>query len=149
MSPTEPPPILLYDGVCGLCNRFVQFVLRHDREGRFRFAPLQSGLADTILRRHGRDPAQLSTVVLVLEPDTPSERLLIKARAALYVLRTLGAAGRLLAPLAWLPTPVLDLGYDLVARNRYRVFGQSDQCMMPSPDQRARFLDLTPRADLP
>lgn len=137
----EPAPILLYDGVCGLCNRFVQIVLDHDPEGRFRFAPLQSRLASAALARHGLDPSVLSTVVVVLDHERPTERLLTKSRAALFVLKSLGGAWNLLRPFGLLPTAVLDLAYDGVARNRYRVFGRSETCRMPKPEQRARFLD--------
>jgi predicted DCC family thiol-disulfide oxidoreductase YuxK len=135
-------PVILYDGVCGLCNRFVQYVLDHDRAGTFRFAALQGDLAAEILRRHGRDPAELSTVVVVLDLGEVSERLLIKSSAALYVLKALPGPGRWLAPLGWLPSPLLDFGYDRVAHNRYRVFGREESCRLPHPDERARFLDM-------
>lgn len=135
-------PVILYDGECGLCDRFVQYVLGRDRAGLYRFAAQQSDLAAEVLRRHGRDPAALSTVVVVLDMGQTTERLLMKARAALFVLMSLGGPGRWLAPLGWLPTGLLDFGYDLVARNRHRVFGHAASCRLPRPEERARFLDL-------
>lgn len=149
MNPAGPGPVVLYDGVCGLCNRFVQFVLKHDRAGRFRFAALQSDLAAAVLRRHGLDPASLSTVIVVLGLDQPDERLLAKSRAALHVLGSLGGPWGALRLLNLVPTRLLDFGYDLVARNRYRVFGRSDSCMLPSAEQRSRFLDIATPAPHP
>ena len=87
-------PIILYDGVCGLCNRFNRFVLARDPAGRFRFAALQSALAGQILARHGRDPRDLDTLYLVLGHGRPGERLLRKSDAALWILRELGGPWR-------------------------------------------------------
>src|ERR1700683_2602977 len=83
-------PILLYDGVCGLCNRLNQFVLRHDRTGIFRFASLQSALAASILARHGANAADLDTVHVVVNPDQPDEYLLARSDAVIFVLKQLG-----------------------------------------------------------
>src|SRR5262245_44726111 len=85
-------PILLYDGVCGLCNRAVQFILRHDPHGRFRFAALQSDFARGVLQRHGRDSRDLDTMCLLLDADTPHERLLTNSDGVLAVLQELGGA---------------------------------------------------------
>jgi predicted DCC family thiol-disulfide oxidoreductase YuxK len=134
-------PILLYDGVCGLCNRMVQFVLHRDCRNQFRFASLQSPFAAELLERHGHDPTRLDTVVLVLDGGTPSERLLKKSRAALGVLRILGGPWSALCVLGVLPTVVLDLGYNFVARVRYRVFGKSESCRLPDPRYRERFIE--------
>jgi predicted DCC family thiol-disulfide oxidoreductase YuxK len=133
--------LLLFDGVCGLCNRLVHFVLRRDRRDRFRFAALQGNLAREVLARHQRDPARLDTVYLVTDCGTPGERIHQRSRAVLRVLRELGGGWRLFLPLSILPTPVLDLGYRLVARVRYRVFGRYDTCPVPRPEHRARILD--------
>jgi predicted DCC family thiol-disulfide oxidoreductase YuxK len=140
-------PILLYDGVCGLCNRSVQFILRHDRKARFRFAALQSTFAAPILRRHGANPAELETVYVVVnhEPtkqDQPEEALLARSDAVLFVLRQLGGVWQALAVLLrLLPRPLRDRGYGVVAHYRYRIFGRYDSCPMPSAETRARFLD--------
>lgn len=137
-----PPPVLLFDGVCGLCNAAVQFVLRHDPSGRFRFAPLQGQFARRVLERHGRDPDDLDTMYLVVDADTPRERLLEKSDGVIAVLRGLGDGWRLLSLFRFLPLALRDRGYDRLARNRYRWFGRTDQCVIPRPDIRARFIDL-------
>ncbi len=149
-------PILLYDGVCGLCNRLVQFVLRRDPGGAFRFASLQSPLAGGILARHGADAADLDTVYVVVDCDQPDEQLLPRSDAVIFILGHLGgaavptpatptsgssfwrAAGLLLQ---LVPRLVRDWGYRAVARTRYRIFGRYDACPMPSEDTRWRFLD--------
>jgi predicted DCC family thiol-disulfide oxidoreductase YuxK len=134
--------IILYDGVCGLCNGFVAFVWPRDRERRFRFAPLQGATARTILARHGRDATALDTVFVVVDPDGPSERLLDRAAAGLYVLAALGGGWRLLSRLLGrLPLPLLDGAYRLLARNRYRLFGRLDACPIPGPEHRGRFIE--------
>src|SRR5215813_6813650 len=139
--PTTDAPIILYDGVCGLCNRFNRFVLARDPGGRFSFATLQGGIAAEILARHGRDPRDLDTLYLVLAPGRPAERLLRKSDAVLRILRELGGVWRLAAGLRVLPRPIRDLGYDGVARTRYWLFGRYDTCPLPDPRHRARFLD--------
>ena len=139
-----PPggPILLYDGVCGLCNRLVRFLVARDRSGHMRFAPLQSGLAAKALTRHGLDRARLDTVYLITQPGTPAERVQSKSRAVLAALRELGGAWRLTGILRVVPGPLRDAVYDVVAKIRYRVFGRSDRCELPPPEMRGRFLDL-------
>src|SRR5262245_9652429 len=134
--------IILYDGVCGLCNGFVAFVCPRDRERRFRFAPLQGGAARAILARHGRDATLLDTVFVVVDPGTPSERLLDRSAAALHVLRGLGRRYRLLAALLGsVPRALLDPAYRLLARNRYRLFGRSAACAVPGPELRGRCIE--------
>jgi predicted DCC family thiol-disulfide oxidoreductase YuxK len=137
----EDGPIILYDGVCGLCHRLNRFVLARDAAARFRFAALQSPFAAEILTRHGRDPRDLDTVYLVLGLGRPDERLLRKSDAVLWILRELGWPWRMTAALCVLPRTLRDLGYDLVARTRYRLFGRYDACPLPEPRHRARFLD--------
>ena len=136
-------PILLYDGVCGLCNRFVQFTLSRDRDAVFRFAPLQSPRALDILRRYGIDRVQNDTVVVVLDYETPNEQLLFRSDAALFVLNHCAAPWPLLARLgARIPRPVRDALYRCIARHRYRLFGRYHACPLPDPEARSRFLDL-------
>jgi len=138
-----PPPILLYDGVCGLCNRFVQFTLHHDRRATFRFAALQSPLASQILARHSVSPSDLDTVYVVLNPSQPDESLLARSDAVLFVLHQFGGLWRP-AALAFrlVPRALRNWVYRLVARNRYQLFGRYDTCPLPSESTRARFLDL-------
>lgn len=136
-------PILLYDGVCGLCNRLNQFVLRHDPEGLFRFASLQSPLAERILTRHGASARDLDTVYVVMNYDQPNESLLPRSDAVSFILTNLGGVWRLAGILlSWLPQCFRDYAYNLVARNRYRIFGRSESCTLPSPEYPTRFLDI-------
>jgi len=137
-----PHPILLYDGVCGLCNRFVQFILRRDRNAIFRFASLQSALAAGILARHGINPTELDTVYVVINHELPDESLLSRSDAAVYVLKQLGGIWRPAASLLQLlPKFLRDPAYNTVARHRYRIFGRSDVCSLPSDADHRRFLD--------
>jgi predicted DCC family thiol-disulfide oxidoreductase YuxK len=135
-------PILLYDGVCGLCNRVNQFVLRHDRDGIFRFAALQSAVAARILARHGENPQTLDTFYIVMDYELPGERLVARSDAAVLVLKLLRGPWRVAGVvLEFLPRGFRDWAYRHIARNRYRLFGRFDTCMLPSAEYRERFLD--------
>jgi predicted DCC family thiol-disulfide oxidoreductase YuxK len=140
-------PIILYDGVCGLCNRLNHFVLRRDREGIFRFAWLQSPLAARILAHHGANPQDLDTVYVVLNHDLtkeaqPDELLLPHSDAVIFVLKRLGGIWKVLGLFVQLlPRRLRDWGYRIVARNRYRVFGRFETCMLPSARDRGKFVD--------
>ena len=139
----EANPIILYDGVCGLCNRLVQFLLKHDKDGRLRFASLQSDFAVKVLGRHGFDPKDLDTVHVVENYDQPGERVLQRSDAILRAGRELGGVWGASSSIAKVvPRPLRDLVYRFVATNRYRVFGKYDTCMLPDPKQRSRFLDI-------
>jgi predicted DCC family thiol-disulfide oxidoreductase YuxK len=140
---TGANPIILYDGVCGLCNHLVQFLLKHDREGRLRFASLQSDFAAKVLGRHGIDPTDLDTVHVIVNYDQPDERVLQRSDAILRAGRELGGFWGASSSIARVvPRPLRDVVYKLVATNRYRMFGKFDTCMLPDPSQRSRFLDL-------
>jgi predicted DCC family thiol-disulfide oxidoreductase YuxK len=143
MSGRGSNPIVLYDGVCGLCNRLVQFVLKNDRNDVFRFASLQSKLAEQILVRHRLPSESLETVYVVLDYGFAKERLLSRLQAVVYVLQQLGGPlAYVSAILRVLPAPVQNFLYRLVARNRYRVFGRYETCPLPDGDTRSKFLDL-------
>jgi predicted DCC family thiol-disulfide oxidoreductase YuxK len=134
--------VVFYDGVCGLCNRFTQFLLVRDRVGRIAFAPLQGPNARARLPRYGVDPADLDTVYAIADWDLPGERVYARAPAVLYALRQLGGAWSLAARLAGLvPRPIADAIYDLIARRRYRVFGRYDTCPLPKPEWQGRFME--------
>jgi predicted DCC family thiol-disulfide oxidoreductase YuxK len=136
-------PIVLYDGVCGLCNRLVKFLLKHDRHGRFLFASLQSDFAAQVLTRHGVDPHDLDTVYVITDLKQPAERLLARSDAILFMGQQLGGIWRFAAAAgSVLPRAFRDLLYRMVARNRYRVFGKHESCMLPEPKHRQKFLDL-------
>jgi predicted DCC family thiol-disulfide oxidoreductase YuxK len=135
-------PILLYDGACGLCNRWVRFLLRRDRGTNFRFASLQNSFAATILSRHSLGSGALETVYVIVDFGMPNERLLARSDAVLFVLKQVGSMGRVSAFLAGLiPRAALDSLYDFVARHRYQIFGRQEICIFPAPEYRDRFLD--------
>ena len=143
MSGRGSNPTVLYDGVCGLCNRLVQFVLKNDRNDVFRFASLQSKLAEQILVRHRLRSESLETVYVVLDYGLAEERVLSRLQAVVYVLQQLGGPlAYVSAILRVLPAPVQNFLYGLVARNRYRVFGRYETCPLPDSDTRSKFLDL-------
>jgi predicted DCC family thiol-disulfide oxidoreductase YuxK len=143
MPPSRPNPIILYDGMCGLCNGLVQFVLKHDLHDRFRFAALQSDFAGSILQRHGAAPEDLDTMYVVLEHALPGEHIASRSDAALVVLKELGGGwGVLGRALRLLPVWFRNRGYNLVARNRYRLFGKLNSCPIPNQRNRSKFLDL-------
>jgi predicted DCC family thiol-disulfide oxidoreductase YuxK len=136
-------PIVLYDGVCGLCNRLVQFLLKHDKRGRLRFASLQSDFAARVLQRHGFDPKDLDTLHVIENYDEPNERVLQRSDAILRAGRELEGVWSISSAAAKvIPRPLRDVVYRFVAQNRYRVFGKYDTCMLPKPNQRSRFLDV-------
>lgn len=134
--------IVLYDGVCGLCNRLNQFLLRRDHDDRFLFASLQSELGRTILGRHHANPDRLDTFYVVENYDASNERISGRSDAALKVVRALGGPWRVFEVGKLLPRSFRDLLYNLIARNRYKIFGQYDTCLMPDPKYRKKFLDI-------
>lgn len=132
--------MLLYDGVCGVCNAAVRTVLRFDRAGTLRFAALDSDYARAVFARH---PAMdgVDSVVFVDEPGQPGERVAVRSAAALRVVDYLGGPWKLFGMARIIPAPVRDWLYDKFAGIRYRVFGKYDTCPLPPPQVRARFLD--------
>ncbi|MEK6282750.1 MAG: DCC1-like thiol-disulfide oxidoreductase family protein [Acidobacteriota bacterium] len=142
MLPSEFNPIVLYDGVCGLCNGLNQFLLKRDTHDRLRFASLQSNFSNVVLKRHGADPEDLDTVYVVLDYDRQGERLLARSDAILYLVGELGWIWRLGKLGRFIPKRVRDAMYNLVANNRYRLFGKYESCIMPEPRHRGKFLDV-------
>lgn len=129
----QPEKILFFDGVCNLCNGLVKFVIRHDHNAAIRFAPLQSqGAADLLCRNNitGSD-----SVIYLTEGG-----FFIKSSAILRMFRDMGGAWRLLYGFIIVPRFIRDFIYDVVARNRYRIFGRRESCMVPTPDVKERFL---------
>ena len=140
----EPPSnrVVLYDGVCGLCNRAVQFLLKRDRHDRFRFASLQSDFAATLLKRHGLDHNDLDTVYCVLNQGEANEMLLSKGDAFLQFAKVIGGVWSVAQIGRIIPRPIRNWLYDFVARHRYQVFGQSESCMLPDPRHRHKFIEV-------
>jgi predicted DCC family thiol-disulfide oxidoreductase YuxK len=131
----SPLPVLLFDGVCNLCNRWVDLLIRLDREGRIRVAPLQSAAASSLLAGAGLADTPGDTVVLIDDAGAWTE-----STAILRAARLLPYPTRAFAVLAILPVSVRDGLYRIVARNRYRWFGRRDTCRLPGPGERERFL---------
>ena len=129
--------IVLFDGVCNFCNASVQFIIDRDPAQRFRFAPLQSDVAKDLLRAHGVTPpvGDPDTIILV-----DGDRVHMRSGAALRIAGQLAGAWRILAIFLVVPWFLRDLGYLIIAKNRYRFFGKSDTCRIPTPEFRARFL---------
>ena len=137
----RPHAIILFDGVCNFCNGAVNFVIKRDRRGYFRFAALQTANGGEIARKHGIDPERLETFVLV-----ENGRAYRKSGGALLVARRLGGLYALAYGLIAIPPFMRDFFYDWFARRRYRWFGKKDECMVPSSEVRERFLTDEPPA---
>jgi predicted DCC family thiol-disulfide oxidoreductase YuxK len=142
----EVSHLVLYDGVCGLCDRFVQFLIRIDRHDRLRFAALQGPIGREILERSARTATALSTVLVMADHGSPDERLLERSDAALFAIAACGGVFATVRVLRLLPRFMRDAAYDLLAKHRYRLFGSFDSCPLPTPKTRAKFLDAAPRA---
>jgi predicted DCC family thiol-disulfide oxidoreductase YuxK len=134
--------IVLYDGVCGLCNRLNQFLLARDRDDRLRFASLQSDFAAKVLQRHELNPLDLNTVWVIVNYNQPDERVLARSDAILHVLTTLGGFWRVATLGKIIPRKLRDALYRTVAASRYRLFGKSESCMMPDPTFRHKFIEV-------
>ena len=128
-------PILLFDGVCNLCNASVQWVLKHDKKALFRFAALQSATGQSLLQRSGLSPENFDTVVLL-----DGDQVFTRSDAALEIARRIGGVWSLLAAFRILPRPIRNAVYDWVARHRYRWFGKTESCMIPRPEWTNRFV---------
>ena len=128
-------PVILFDGVCGLCNRWVTFVLERDRKEVFRFAALQSDAGRALLNEYSLPRDKLDSVVLVAEG-----RVYTQSSAVLEILQRLGFPWSAAAIATVVPRGFRDAVYDFVAQNRYRWFGRTETCRMPAPSERSRFL---------
>ncbi|MEH7252865.1 thiol-disulfide oxidoreductase DCC family protein [Neobacillus niacini] len=127
--------IILFDGVCNLCNSSVQFIIKRDPKGRFKFASLQSETGQSLLELHGYDK-EIDSFILI-----ENQRIYLKSSAALRVCRNLNGLWKLLTILRILPAPFRDFFYDVVAKNRYKWFGKKESCMLPTKEMKKRFLD--------
>jgi len=128
-------PIILFDGVCNLCDGFVQFVMKRDKKGAFRFASLQSDTGRALLRHFDLDETALDTVVLI-----ENGQFYTKSTAPLKTAKRISGVWVLSYVFIVLPKPIRDWCYDFIARNRYRLFGEKESCMMPTSEVRSRFL---------
>lgn len=139
--------LVVFDGYCGLCNRSVRWFLRRDRRDRLRFVAFESPLVAGLLARHGISASGPglgpgpSSILVVRDPGGAKEQLLDRSTGVLAMMAELPrpwpAVG---AALGWIPRPLRDLGYRLIARWRYRIWGRYESCPLPTPEERGRFL---------
>jgi predicted DCC family thiol-disulfide oxidoreductase YuxK len=134
--------LVLYEGVCGLCDGLVRFLLEHDARGIFTFASLQSGVAKDLVERFGADPNELSSLYVVADYRGSRTRMFRRSSAALFLAAQLGWPWRAAVGMRVLPTAILDRTYGVVARRRYRLFGRFERCLIPRPEFRHRFIDV-------
>lgn len=127
--------IILFDGVCNLCNGFVQFVIKRDKNAVFKFASLQSETGQEVLRKYNLPIDELTSVIYV-----QNENVFLRSEAALRIASQLDGIWKLSKILLVFPTPLRDFVYNLVAKNRYRIFGKRDECMLPTAELKSRFL---------
>lgn len=127
--------ILLFDGVCNLCNNSVQFVIKNDKAGVFKFASLQSQAGEKLLAENGLASSRMQSFVYL-----KNNTVYTKSDAALEVAKTLGSGWKLLYGFKIIPRRIRDHIYHVIAKNRYKWFGKKDECMVPAPHLKARFL---------
>ena len=128
--------VVIFDGVCNLCARSVQFILDHESDQTLRFTPLQSPAGTRLMRKLDLDPADARTFVLIADG-----KAYVKSDAAIRLSRYLRRPWKPLGMLKIIARPIRDWVYDAVARNRYRWFGRLDSCMVPTPEHTARFIE--------
>ncbi|SEA55532.1 Predicted thiol-disulfide oxidoreductase YuxK, DCC family [Flavobacterium gillisiae] len=128
--------IILFDGVCNLCNSAVQFIIKHDKKDVFRFVALQSDLGLQICKHIGVDQKSMDSIILYV----PGIAYYYKSEAALEIASQLGSFYSLLAIFKILPSKFSNFIYDWIARNRYKWFGKKESCMIPTPELKSKFL---------
>jgi len=133
----ENKKIILFDGVCNLCDGAVQFIIKHDKKDVFRYASLQSEIGRKLVDERGLNPEELDSIMLI-DPGVAYYR---KSSAALEISRELSGGYSLLKNFLFMPEGFRDGVYDFIASNRYKWFGKKKQCMIPSPELKAKFLD--------
>jgi predicted DCC family thiol-disulfide oxidoreductase YuxK len=138
-SATLPENIVIFDGVCNLCEFSVNFIFERDSAGQFYFTPAQSPLGASLLRRFGINTSRLDTVVLVRDGQAYT-----RSAAAIEIAARLDLPWNLLTVFQAVPEPLRDMLYDLIAQNRYQLFGKKEACMLPSEALRKRFLEEIP-----
>ena len=127
--------IILFDGVCNLCNGAVNFVIKRDPGNVFKFTPLQEKQGVLLLKKHAIDAQELDSIVLV-----ENKKVYTKSSAALRIARKMSNLWPLFFVLLIIPRFIRDGVYDFIAKNRYKWFGKKEQCMIPTPDLREKFL---------
>ncbi|RIV42283.1 thiol-disulfide oxidoreductase DCC family protein [Flagellimonas pelagia] len=132
----ENKKIILFDGVCNLCNGSVQFVIKRDKKDVFRYAAIQSEVGEQLIAERHIDTSQVDSIILI----EPGVAYFTKSDAALEIAGELGGLWKLTSIFKWIPKSIRDVIYDFVARNRYKWFGKQESCMIPTPELKAKFL---------
>ncbi len=127
--------IILFDGVCNFCNSSINFVIDHDPKKHFKFAPLQSEIGQEILTQFHKNTKDFDSVILL-----KNNQLYEKSEAALEITKHLSGFWKYLSVFKILPTFFLNFFYNIIAKNRYKIFGKADSCRMPTAELRERFL---------
>ncbi|WP_010516695.1 thiol-disulfide oxidoreductase DCC family protein [Croceivirga radicis] len=133
----EAKKIILFDGVCNLCNGAVQFIIKRDKRSVFKFASLQSEIGKQLTKERGIDTELLDSIILI----EPGIAYYSKSTAALEIMKSFGGVWNLTRLFTVLPEGFRDIVYDFIAKNRYKWFGKKDACMIPTPELQSRFLD--------
>jgi predicted DCC family thiol-disulfide oxidoreductase YuxK len=128
--------IILFDGICNLCNGAIQYVIKRDTKDMYRFAAIQSTIGQKLLKERTIDPSKIDSIILI----EPTVAYYIKSDAALKIGRSFGGGYKLLSIFSWIPRVLRDMIYDLIAKNRYRWFGKKEACMIPTPELQSKFL---------
>jgi len=136
-----PDRVVLYDGVCNLCNDSVKFIIQRDPAAKFSFAPMQEAAGHELLRQHGLEHLDLSTFVLIREG-----RAYLRSSAWLQIVGDLDGAWPVLTVFRIVPRFIRDAVYDFIGKRRYRWFGKQEMCLVPTADTRKRFLRWEPAA---
>lgn len=126
--------IILFDGICNFCNNSVQFIIKRDPHAYFKFASLQSDIGKRLLKEYGLHD-DIDSFVLI-----EKNRCYLKSSAAIHVCKHLKGMWKLLYMFRFIPPPIRNIAYDIIARNRYKWFGKKESCMLPSKEERERFL---------
>ncbi|APY12578.1 thiol-disulfide oxidoreductase [Seonamhaeicola sp. S2-3] len=129
--------LILFDGVCNLCNSAVQYVIKHDKNNLFLFAPLQSNIGQSIIESHNIDINKIDSILLY----TPEQGISYKSTAALKIAHYLGFPRNLMGIFFIIPAFIRNWVYDYIAKNRYKWYGKKDACMIPTPELKSKFLE--------
>ncbi len=136
----ENKHIILFDGVCNLCNNAVNYIIKKDTNDLFRFASLQSEIGKRLLEQRGINPESIDSMVLII----PNIAYYIKSDAALEIIKDINTPWRFLTLFKVVPRGFRNIVYDFIAKNRYRWYGKKDQCMLPTPELKVKFLTSPP-----
>lgn len=129
--------LILFDGVCNLCNSSVQYVIKHDKKNLFMFTALQSDIGQEIIKNHKIDTSKIDSILLY----TPEKGIDYKSTAALKIAQQLGFPQNLMSVFFIIPAFIRNWVYDYIAKNRYKWYGKKDACMIPTPELKSKFFE--------